>query len=150
MMIKISEKLDLSRKVLDIDITSPVFENMLFGLNEEIQRVIKCIYNGEFASGEISVKLDLKLVNAVEEFAKDGGFGEMITELYKYKRPKFEHKITSTLKKQYKQEGIYEERKEVVWDEYNEKYMVKPLVNPQIEFEELRIIENESGEETNE
>jgi hypothetical protein len=52
-MIKISEKIDLSRKVLDIEVDSPVFEEMLVGLNQEIKRVVKSIYDGEFASGEI-------------------------------------------------------------------------------------------------
>ncbi len=147
-MVKISEMLDLSKKVLDIEVDSPVFENMLIGLNDEIKRVVKSIYNGDFASGEISLKLDLRLTDAVEEFAKDGGFGEMITEYYRYKRPQFKHTITSTLKKQYKQDGCYEENREIVWDEFNEKYVAKPLVNPQIEFKELdsRIYENEVEE----
>jgi hypothetical protein len=86
----------------------------------------------------------------VEEFAKDGGFGEMITELYKYKRPQFKHVITSTLKIQYKQDGCYEEKREVVWDEYHEKYVAKPLVNPQMEFKELENALNESENIDNE
>lgn len=136
-MKKISEMLDLSKRVLDIEIDSPVFENMLKDLNKEIQRVIKSVYNGEFAGGEISLKLNLELDDAYEEFPKNEGFGELKVERYSYKRPNFEHKITSTLKKQYKQEGCYSEKREIVWDEYNEKYVAKPLVNPQIEFKEL-------------
>lgn len=35
-MFKISEKVDLSRKVLDIEVDSPIFSEMLDNLNSEI------------------------------------------------------------------------------------------------------------------
>lgn len=132
-MQKINEILDLSEKVLDIEIDSPVFEKMLDDLNKEIQRIVKSVYDGKFASGEISVKLNLEITEAFIEIPKVDEFRNMVNEQYKYKRPNFEHKITSTLKKQYKQEGCYSENKEVVWD--GEKYIVKPLINPQIGFD---------------
>lgn len=142
-MQKINEILDLSEKVLDIEIDSPVFEKMLDDLNKEIQRVIQSVYDGEFASGEISVKLNLEIIEAFEEIPTVDEFGNMINELYKYKKPKFEHKITSTLKKQSKREGCYSDKKEVVWD--GEKYVVKPLVNPQTQFN-ITVNENEDTE----
>ena len=143
-MVKIDEMRDLSKKVLEIDINSPVFAGMLDDLNKEIQRVIQNVYEGKFASGEISLKLELKIVSGFEDMPKVNEFGEMITETYKYKKPDFEHKVTSTLKKQYKQEGSYSEKKEIVWDEDNGKYIVKPIRNLQLEFTNL---ENKGDEE---
>lgn len=142
-MIKIDEKIDLSKRVLDIDINSPIFAGMLDDLNKEIQRVIQNVYEGKFASGEISLKLDLKIVSGFEEMPRVDEYGEMITETYKYKKPDFEHKITSTLKQQYKQEGSYSERKEVVWDEIDKKFIVKPIKKPQLEFANLENREDE-------
>ncbi|MDU4846156.1 chromosome segregation protein SMC [Clostridium sp.] len=142
-MIKIDEKRDLSKRVLDIDINSPIFAGMLDDLNKEIQRVIQNVYEGKFASGEISLKLDLKIVSGFEEMPKVDEYGEMITETYKYKKPDFEHKITSTLKQQYKQEGSYSEKKEVVWDEKDKKFIVKPIRKPQLEFANLENREDE-------
>ncbi|MFR1378444.1 MAG: chromosome segregation protein SMC [Clostridium neonatale] len=142
-MIKIDEKRDLSKRVLDIDINSPIFAGMLDDLNKEIQRVIQNVYEGKFASGEISLKLDLKIVSGFEEMPRVDEYGEMITETYEYKKPDFEHKITSTLKQQYKQEGSYSERKEVVWDEIDKKFIVKPIRKPQLEFANLENREDE-------
>ncbi|MFR1907538.1 MAG: chromosome segregation protein SMC [Clostridium neonatale] len=143
-MIKIDEKKrDLSKRVLDIDINSPIFAGMLDDLNKEIQRVIQNVYEGKFASGEISLKLDLKIVSGFEEMPRVDEYGEMITETYEYKKPDFEHKITSTLKQQYKQEGSYSERKEVVWDEIDKKFIVKPIRKPQLEFANLENREDE-------
>lgn len=136
-MRKIGELVDLSKRVLDIDIESPVFNAMLNDLDEEIQRVIRSVYNGEFASGEISLKLELKIRDAYKEIPREDVHGNMINEKYEYKKPNFEHKITSTLKKQYNSKGCYDENKEVVWDKINEKYVVQPLMDPQIKFMEL-------------
>ncbi len=138
-MRKISEKIDLSKRILDIDIDSPVFNAMLTDLDEEIQRVVRSVYKGEFASGEISLKLDLKIRDAYKEIPREDIHGDMINEKYEYKKPNFEHKITSTLKKQYNQKGCYDENKEVVWDEINEKYVVQPLMDPQMKFTETDI-----------
>ncbi|NRU35906.1 hypothetical protein [Clostridium beijerinckii] len=74
---KTSELVDLSKRVLSIDIDSPVFNAMLTDLNEEIQRVIKSVYNGEFASGEISLKLDLKIRDAYKEIPATDDYGNI-------------------------------------------------------------------------
>jgi len=138
-MRKIGELVDLSKRVLDIDIESPVFNSMLNDLDEEIQRVVKNVYEGKFASGEISLKLDLKIRDAFKEIPKEDIYGNMINEKYEYKKPSFEHKITSTLKKEYKSKGCYEENKEVVWNEIEGKFVVQPLMDPQLRFKESEL-----------
>lgn len=134
-MRKVSENIDLSKKVLEIDIKSPVFNSMLQDLNNEIIRVIDKIYHGEFEIGEIGLKLSLSIIDDYKEIPIEK-FGEVVKETYAYKKPYFEHKITSTLKKQYKQEGVYTEEKEITFEDG--QYVVKPIVEPQLNiFDEI-------------
>lgn len=128
-MIKIDEKLDLSKKILEIDIESPIFNSMLHDLNLEIKRVIEKVYDEEFETGEISMKLKLNIKDEYKEYPKENAFGELFNETYKYRRPYFEHQVSTTLKKQYKQEGVYTEEKEVKFEDG--QYYVVPILEPQ-------------------
>lgn len=113
-MNKISEKLDLSRMVLDIDIESPIFDEMRGALDKQIQKVIQLVYDGNFQSGEVSLKLNIELPTHYKTMPEvDSETGEMIEREYKYKRPVFEHKLTTTLKKQFKDEGAYSDERDV-------------------------------------
>ena len=113
-MNKISEKLDLSRMVLDIDIESPIFDEMRGALDKQIQKVIQLVYDGNFQSGEVSLKLNIELPTHYKTMPEvDSETGEMIEREYKYKRPVFEHKLTTTLKKQFKDEGAYSDGRDV-------------------------------------
>lgn len=113
-MNKISEKLDLSRKILDIDVESPIFDEMRGALDKQIQKVIQLVYDGNFQSGEISLKLNLELPTHYKTIPEvDSETGEMVEREYKYKRPVFEHKLTTTLKKQFKDERSYSNERDV-------------------------------------
>ncbi|MBU5439469.1 hypothetical protein KQI42_15750 [Tissierella sp. MSJ-40] len=129
-MIKIDEKVDLSRKALEIDIESPIFNSMIHDLNLEIKRAIEKVYDKEFEVGEISLKLKLSIKDDYKEYPKENEFGELINETYKYRKPYFEHQVSTTLKKQYKQEGVYTEEKEVKFEDG--QYIVAPIMDPQI------------------
>lgn len=129
-MFKVDEKIDLSKKVLGIEIDSPVFFCLLQDLNKEIQRCIRKVFNEEFESGEITVKLGIEIPEAFKTFPKTNEFGEIINETFKYRKPRFEHKITSTLKKQYKQEGLYSEERDVQYD--GDKFVAIPIKDAQI------------------
>ena len=96
---------------MNIDIHSTPFEAMLQDLNKEIVRVIDKVYRGEFETGEINLKLSLTLFEDYKEFPVEDETGQTSNETYEYKRPVFEHNITSMLKKQYKQKGFYTEEK---------------------------------------
>ncbi|MBE6066135.1 MAG: hypothetical protein E7211_00325 [Clostridium lundense] len=133
-MIKIDENIDLSKQVLDIDINSPVFYGLLQDLNEEIQRCVRKIYDKEFEAGEISVKLNLEILNAYKTIPRTNDLGELINDTYKYRQPNFKHTVTSTLKKRYKQEGVFTGESEVVYDD--DKFIVVPLKNEQISIED--------------
>ncbi|EPY6430841.1 hypothetical protein [Clostridium sporogenes] len=134
-MQKVNERIDLSKKVLDIDIESPVFYAMLNDVNKEVQRCIKKVYDEEFESGEISLKLNISIPEAFKVIPKTNEFGELINETYKYRKPVFEHKITSTLKKQFKQEGIYEEERDVKFEDG--KFIAVPIKDLQISIEDI-------------
>lgn len=134
-MQKIDERVDISRKVLEIDVESPIFEGMLNDVNKEIQRVIKKVYNEEFGSGEIALKLTIEIPNAIKIIPKVDEYGEMINETYQYRKPIFEHKITSTLKKQYKQEGCYTDERDVKLE--GDKFVAIPVEDAQISIYDL-------------
>ena len=129
-MQKVDEKVDLSRRVLEIDVNSPVFNCLLQDLNKEIQRCIKKVYDEEFESGEISLKLSVEIPEAFKTIPRVNEFGEMINDTYKYRKPVFEHKITSTLKKQFKQEGIYTEERDVKFEDG--KFVAIPIKDAQL------------------
>ena len=135
-MIKINEKADLSKRVLTIDIDSPVFSNMLGDLNGEIQRVIEKVFKGEFESGEISVKLNIEIPDSYKSYARTTLEGDLVNDTYKYKRPFFQHKITSTLKKKYEQKGEFTGEREVIL--LDGEYVARPLVQDQMTLEDYQ------------
>lgn len=135
-MKKIDENIDMSKRVLEIDIESPMFNSMLHDLNMEIQRGIAEVYHEEFEAAEITLKLVLNIQEGRKEIPTQDEYGEMMTEIHLYKKPLFEHKVTTTLKKQFKQEGVYTEEKEVQC--IDGEYRVVPIYDPQVRMEDLK------------
>jgi len=135
-MIKVNENVDVSKQVLTIDIQSPVFSSMLGDLNGEIQRVIEKVFEKEFISGEITVKLNLEIPEAFKEFAREDDDGQLINECYKYRRPEFQHKVTSVLKKKYEQKGEFSGEREVML--VNGEYVASPLKQEQMCIEDYK------------
>jgi hypothetical protein len=133
-MKKVNENIDLSKRVLTIDIDSAVFSSLLGDLNGEIQRVIKKVFEGEFESGEISVKLNIEIPDAFKTYARTDDFGDLVNETYKYRRPSFEHKVTSTLKKKYEQKGEFGGEREVVF--LDGEFVARPLKQEQMSIED--------------
>lgn len=135
-MRKVSEREDLSRKVLEVDIDSPVFQSMLDKLNEQMIEVIKKVYNEEFESGDISLKLTLSVPLLTKRFPVENEIGEPIVKTYEYKALQFKHNITTTLKKVDKEDGSYYGEKELQKDDYG-NFIEKPIEDPQLSmFEE--------------
>lgn len=132
-MNKISERIDLSKKVLDIDIESPVFKCLLHDLDMEIQRVIKQVYDEKFEGGEITLKLGIELPIAYENIpVSDPVTGDMVNETYRYRKPVFEHKVTTTLKKQFKNEGIFDEKRDIQFQDG--RFVAVPIKKNQLSF----------------
>lgn len=138
----ISEKVDLSNKVLEIDIESPIFKIMLHDLNMEIKRAIDKVFERDFELGEITLKLKMEIPDGYKEYPKTDRYGNSTTETYKYRKPRFEHTVTTTLKKQFKQEGIYAEERDIKF--VDGQYLACPIQDPQISvFDGYEIDEEE-------
>ncbi len=116
--------------ILEIDIKSPIFNEMLSDLDKEIKRVVEKVYEEEFETGEITLKLSLEIPEDFKEFPKKDELGFEENELYYYRKPHFKHKVSTSLKKQYKQQGVYSEDKEVQF--VDGQYLLVPVKEPQI------------------
>lgn len=81
-------------------------------LNKEILRCIRKVYDEEFEGGEVTLKLSIEIPEAFKIIPRVNEFGKLISETYRFRQPKFEHKITSTLKKQFSRK-VFTKRKEM-------------------------------------
>ena len=134
-MYKIDEKLDLSKKVLDIDINSEVFSGMLQDVNAEILSCITDVFDEKFEAGEITLKLNICLPDEYEGFPTVDEYGEEIIKTFKYRKPVFEHKVTTTLKKQYKRDGGYSDKRDVQFKDG--KFVAVPIKEAQMSIEDI-------------
>lgn len=136
-MRKVDEREDLSRKVLEVDISSPIFEKVLKQFNYQIIEVIKKVYNKEFESGDITLKLTLEVPSRFKEFPVQDVISEQPTvKVYEYKALSFNHSINTTLKKVDKISGSYYGEKELEKDDEG-NFIEKPIEDPQLNmFEE--------------
>ena len=130
-MKKIDERVDLSKKVLNVDLDSPVFRPMIDILNEQIIGVIKKVYNEEFESGDISLKVTLSVPIMTKRFPVENRFGEPVVQSYEYKALQFKHNITTTLKKVDKEDGSYYGDKELKEDD-DGNFVETPIEDPQM------------------
>lgn len=134
-MIKVDEKIDFSKKVLDISIESEIFKGMLKDIDSEIQRCIKHVYDEKFESGEITLKLTIELPHSHENFPVIDENGEATVKTYKYRKPVFGHKVTSILKKQYKKDGGYSDKRDIQFQ--NGRFVAVPIKEAQVNMGEL-------------
>lgn len=132
-MTQIGEKTDLSRAVLNVDLDSPLFENMRGELDEQIKKVLLKAYNKEFASGDISLKLTLAVPTSYKDFPVESKIpGEPpVMKSYKYKSLQFKYNITTTLKKVDKFDDEYCGNKELKKDDSGE-FVEVPVKDPQM------------------
>lgn len=136
-MLKIDEKVDLSREVLDIDIDSPIFKEMLENLNGQIKACIKKVFDKEFVGAEINLKIAIQIPEGYKDFpSEDPLTGKMKIKTYKYRRLTLSHKAISTLKKQFVQDGTFDEERELK-ENTDGSFGAFPIENPQISFKDL-------------
>jgi hypothetical protein len=132
---KTTEKMDYAKKILEISIESEIFSSMLKDLNSEIQRCIHHVYDEKFESGEINLKLIIGLPEAHENYPAIDKNGEATVLSIKYRKPVFEHKVTTTLKQQYKRDGGYHDKRDIQLRDG--KFVAIPIKNPQISIGDL-------------
>lgn len=123
---------DLSREVLQIDIESPIFSEMLSNVDTEIQRVISKVFNKEFEGGEITLKISIELQQGREKIQRQAEDGELYEDEFLYRKPYIKHNVSTTLKKKFKKEGLYTSDRDV---EFNgDKYIAIPIQKAQMSF----------------
>jgi len=99
---------------IELNINSPVFAEFITNLNMAVIKCLTEITADTFSGGEISAKITIEAENACEVYAtgtsKDGVHEN---ELYHYKKPVIEHKVTLTLKKRDEAKGSYNAKMEL-------------------------------------
>jgi hypothetical protein len=118
------------QKILEISIESEIFSSLLKDLNSEIQRCIHHVYDEKFESGEIILKLTIEIPEAYENYPVIDESGDASVLAVKYRKPLFEHKVTTTLKQQYKRDGGYKDKRDIQFRDG--KFIVIPITNPQV------------------
>jgi hypothetical protein len=135
-MYKIDEKIDFTKKVFAISIESEIFKGMLKDIDCEIQRCINHVYDEKFEAGEITLKLSIELPEAYENFPAIDENGEATVQTFKYRKPVFEHKVTTTLKKQYKRDGGYSDKRDIQFKDG--RFVAIPIKEAQINLSDLK------------
>ena len=131
----VDQKVDFAKKVMEISIDSEIFTSMLEDLNSEIQRCIHHVYDEKFEAGEITLKLTIEIPEAYENFPAVDENGEASIETFKYRKPVFEHKVTTTLKKQYKRDGGYSDKRDIQFKDG--KFVAIPIKDAQLNISDL-------------
>ncbi|WP_321833455.1 chromosome segregation protein SMC [Clostridium butyricum] len=127
-------QMDKHLEELPLNIYSPVFTEMMECLDKELQNVLKNVYEGKFESGDVKLSLNVEIINAITDVpTTDKETGEIITKEVAYKKPKFEYKVNSTLKKKHETKGEYEEKREIVLED--DGFIARTLIDPQVRFE---------------
>ena len=123
-------------KKYELKLDSPAFEALRKDLDNSIAGVLRQLHDGNFASGDISVKINLELVDSSEEFAV--GFdddGNPTSKKYEYKKPSFEHQVTIMLKKREITKGTYHPNAMEI-KQMGEEFVVSEVTKAQLSLDE--------------
>lgn len=132
---RLEGKNEYYKRVLEISVESEIFSGMLKDLNEEVQNCIRNVYDEKFEAGEITLKLSIELPESHENFPIVDKNGEVTIETVKYRKPVFSHKVTTTLKKQFKRDGGYSDKRDIQFRDG--KFIAIPIKELQIEIGEI-------------
>lgn len=131
-------------KTTEIHIGSKHFEVMLQKLDAAIKDMLGEVVKENFDGGSITLKLDIEIPEAYSEIPclEDG---EIVQKPYYYKTPRFKYGIASNLKRVMKDEGRYNENKEI--EERDGAFFTKPLPQSQMAMHDYIDISEEVGNE---
>lgn len=94
---------------IELKMSSTVFGGLNEQIDETITECLKEIQKGNFASGTITVKIGIGIVEDVEVFPVMVGTVKAREETYHYQRPLISYKTDLSLKKSIKNSGKYSE-----------------------------------------
>lgn len=112
----------------DINFNSQIFEELREQINTAIQLCLHKTEVGNFDSGDISIKINVKLLDHVENFKNE--YGEEYP--YEYKTPVFEYAVTTNLKEAHKLSGMFIENDSELVREDDGHFSLKPIEKAQI------------------
>ena len=115
----------------EINVNSPLFKEALNILDNEIKRIIEKVYNDEFKSGEVTLKLNIGLVEDSKEFPVQDELGFNDNKVVYFNRPVIEHNVSSTLKKQYREKGSISLASEIKKTDEG-SFVLVPVEDPQL------------------
>ena len=122
------------RKPQEINLQSDAFEGMRNNLDLAIHEVISKIFNEEFESGDIALKLTIEIPKVATMIPTANPVtGEIEAKPYDFLRPSFKFAVTTTLQQKYKSEGLYAPDKELVADD--DEYYIVSLPKTQMTME---------------
>lgn len=114
----------------EINVDSPLFKEALNLLDSEIKRIVEKIYNDEFKSGEVTLKLNISLVEDFKEFPVEDELGFKENKIVYFNKPVIEHSVSTSLKKQYKEKGSISLDSEI--KKIDDQFILVPVEEPQL------------------
>lgn len=117
----------------EINVDSPLFKEAINLLDSEIKRIVEKLYDEEFKSGEVTLKLKLSLVDDFKEFPVKDELGFKDNKIVYFNRPVIEHNVNTTLKKQYKEKGNISLDSQIKKIDEGE-FVLVPIEEPQLDL----------------
>ena len=121
----------------ELDVNSPAMEEAVASLDKMLKKCLDQVFDGEFESGEINLKLEVGVEPAIELFPATDDLGEPTEHAYEYKKPVLKHKASLQLKKKEEISGQFCGRVEL-------KMIDGQFVAVPIEDAQMSLFENES------
>ena len=118
------------KDVFVLDVNSPAMKEAVSSLDTLLQRCLGKLVDGDFAEGEITLKLCIGVEPEIEWYSSlDEKTGETISKSYEYRKTSIQHKATMQLKQKDERSGCYSDKVEV--KEIDGKFVVIPIEDMQ-------------------
>jgi len=133
----------MSATEFEFNLRSPAFEEFNNDLNVAILQCVHEIHNGTFAGGDISAKIGIELINDSEIYVRKGKeiggveIGEPRKEVYSYKKPVIDYKVTLTLKRRGESKGSYEPVGMELKKGDDERFIMQKVKTAQLSIEDM-------------
>lgn len=122
--------------VPEINFDSEIFEEARRLLDLNIREILHKVYNGEFAGGDISLKISLSLIDDYTILPTDDPItGETTETTYEYRRPVIDSTVSRTLKKVSKDKTSYSPAVEI--KEVDGEFVLQELPKAQITIDDF-------------
>lgn len=123
----------MSKSEYQINSKSEILEGMHNDLNKSLSKVVREIYDENFTSGEISIKLKLNMADRFVEVIKQDSDGDRTIDNEPYRTLVIKHSVSHKLEDKDKLEGLYDEPKQIVYED--KQFKLKAVKNGQIQME---------------